>query len=203
MRPYANPLNLFIVVIVLIAIVIFTMTFVRAGFNPATEAEMPIPAAKALSNISPTSYPKQLSIPAIEVNAHVQYVGIGKSGHMAVPTNYTDVGWYRYGPPPGASGKAVFAGHLDNGFGLSGVFNRLHEVKTGDDIYVTNGKNERLHFRVIEEERLPFNTTQTAAIFASVGRPELKLITCEGQWDAAKKMYSDRLIVTAVFLGRV
>ncbi len=190
-----------ILIVIIAAIIVFGVTLRKAVFAPGVEAEMPLPEADKVQ-VSAESYPVRLIIPSAHVDAAVQRVGIGKSGRMAVPSNYTDVGWYRYGPPPGGSGNAVFAGHLDNGFGLSGVFMNLHEVKTGDDVYITNGKDERLHFKVTKEETLPFDTSQTATVFAAAGRPMLKLITCEGTWDAQKKMYSDRLVVTAQYVGK-
>ena len=62
--------------------------------------------------------PLRLLIPKIKVNATIQHVSITKKGAMAVPTNYTDVGWYRLCTIPGHTGSAVIDGHVDNGFGI-------------------------------------------------------------------------------------
>ena len=44
---------------------------------------------------------------------------------MGVPTNFTDVGWYRYGPAPGTPGNAVIDGHLDGKSVPEAVFYNL------------------------------------------------------------------------------
>jgi LPXTG-site transpeptidase (sortase) family protein len=138
-------------------------------------------------------------IPAINVSAEVQHVGIGKSGRMAVPTNYADVGWYKYGTVPGRAGNAVVAGHVDNGFGLSGVFNRLSELDKDDEIIVEDRQGQRLVFRVVETRTFDSATEDTEEIFGPSERARLHLITCEGEWIPEKKTYSDRRVVTAQF----
>jgi len=47
--------------------------------------------------------PLQLVIPSIGVSTTVQLVGLADddTGTMGVPDNFTDVGWYKYGPRPG------------------------------------------------------------------------------------------------------
>jgi sortase A len=144
--------------------------------------------------------PVRLFIPAIGVDAGVQNVGITRKGTMAVPTNYKDVGWYRYGPVPGKSGSAVMAGHLDNGFGLSAVFKRLADLKENDDVFITDVSGHQLHFRVIKTGMYDYNAS-TKDIFASSSNARLNLITCEGTWNTNSKMYSNRRVVFTELVG--
>jgi LPXTG-site transpeptidase (sortase) family protein len=167
----------------------------EAGMNDSTTANVRDSVTTVSSDV-----PQRLIIPAIGINANVQRTGVSKKGTMAVPTNYTDVGWYRYGSVPGESGSAVMAGHLDNGFGLSAVFKHLADLNAGDDVYVKDASGEMLHFKVRKVELLD-PTSSTQEIFASSNSSHLNLITCEGDWIPSKKMYSGRRVVFTDFVG--
>ncbi|MBX4197873.1 class F sortase [Candidatus Parcubacteria bacterium] len=187
--------TIFIGFITLWGLALFVGTIQRATSSPILEPEVEM--SEQYYSISTEARPKALSIPRLEVDAQVQHVGMARSGRMAVPTNYTDVGWYRYGVSPGQSGNAVFAGHLDNGFGRPGVFNRLQELEVNDDIFITNEDGQRLHFKVMKTEQLSADTFSTSSVFTGDNGAFIKLITCEGQWDSATKTYSERLVITA------
>src|SRR6185369_4384139 len=98
------------VTVVAVAVVVFVMTLTNATFYSASD-EVSTTAGGQTGGRTPT----RLRIETAGVNAPVQRVGVGKSGNMAVPTNYTDVGWYREGVVPGEAGSAVIDGHVDNG----------------------------------------------------------------------------------------
>ncbi len=188
---------------------IFATTLVHAFFYapedelPAAEVSRYIPAGSvspdrnAASSTAP-ALPLRLLIPHIGVDAAVQHVGIGKTGNMAVPNNFTDVGWYRYGPIPGEAGSAVIDGHVDNGFGLPGVFKHLSQVVVGDDIYVETQDGGRLHFTVTDIEAYPHDAAPTGLIFSRNGPARLVLITCEGTWVPGEKTYDHRLVIFAM-----
>jgi LPXTG-site transpeptidase (sortase) family protein len=146
--------------------------------------------------------PVQLRIPAINVDASIDDVGISIHNTIAVPEGYSDVGWYRYGPVPGALGTAIMDGHLDNGFGLAAVFHRLKELKEGDRIYIKNAGGKVLEFSV-SEQRTVKNDASTRDLFAQHDGARLVLITCEGQWLSEEEMYTDRLLVIAEYKGIV
>jgi sortase (surface protein transpeptidase) len=123
--------------ITFLACLIFVTTLARATlyYENANETDVQYTTSSA-THPRNTVVPSRLIIPAIKVDAAIQNVGLGKSGNMAVPSNYTDVGWYRYGPTPGQVGSAVIDGHVDNGFGLEAVFKNVSALEPGDDIYV-------------------------------------------------------------------
>src|SRR4051812_35058669 len=85
-------------------------------------------------------YQYTLSIPAIKVNAGVLGMGITSTGRMAVPNNYTEVGWYNLGAKPGEVGSTVMGAHVDNGGKINGVFKNLKYLKVGNTILVTDSK---------------------------------------------------------------
>jgi LPXTG-site transpeptidase (sortase) family protein len=140
-------------------------------------------------------YPVALSIAAIGVRADVQKVGITYAGNMAVPHNYVDVGWYKYGTVPGDTGSAVIAGHVDNGFGTPAVFKRLSELHQGDDIYVTMHGGRTLHFKVTDMQIYPYQDGPLEKIFNARDAVRLNLITCAGTWIPAAKTNDKRLVV--------
>lgn len=197
--------SLVVGLIVLVSATLFVVTLIRAEFYSARD-EISVPEDTTLPQeqfvaSAQAITPDRLIIPAITVDAHVQQVGISKHNTMAVPTNYTDVGWYRYGSKPGDRGKAVFDGHLDNGFGRDAVFKHLKDLKIGDDIYVKDLHGIQVHYKVTGFQNYNQNATSTAAIFSKTGPAEIEIITCEGIWNPATKMYSQRLIVTGKLVG--
>lgn len=188
-----------IFIITLLAFFIFGATLARAYFSPADELSLPDDFERT-TDVPPSELPEMLEIPAIGVDTDVQHVGIGRSGNMAVPTNYSDVGWFRLGTVPGQTGSAVIDGHVDNGFGLAAVFKRLHELKRGDSVYVTTREGTRLHFRVESVEEYALKDVPSETLFNRADVPRLNLITCSGNWLEDEDMYDRRTVVYTVLV---
>lgn len=177
----------------------FGITVVRAfWYSPDTEIAVPV-ETNAVQN--PAHYPERIRIPRLGIDAMVQHVGVNAGGNMAVPSNYTDTGWYKYGPAPGESGSAVIAGHVNNGLGLSGVFERLSDLDVGDDIFVTRADGKEVHFVVAGTRAYPYDDAPAEVIFNPAGTPRLNLITCEGKWVSETKTYDQRLVVFTKLAG--
>lgn len=139
----------------------------------------------------------ELSIPKLSINAKVQEVGITWKGNVAAPNNFSDAGWYKYGPFPGQSGTAIIDGHVDNGLGLPAVFSNLKNIQPGDNIYVKTSKDETLTFIVQDLNTYDYNSP-TDNIFIKSDTPRLILITCAGSWVPELKTHNKRLVVTAI-----
>lgn len=188
--------NRFTSLIVLLAIFAGIIIFAR-GFIFSPTGEIQLPGAGGRINTGDGALPSRLIIPALEIDAYVQHVGVGKSGNMAVPSKYADVAWYKFGTRPGDRGSAVIAGHVDNGFGLPGVFEHLHELESGDEVFVETGKGERFRYKVLTSETYPYDEAPLAGIFNQSGGSFLNLITCRGEWLASQEMYEERLVIYA------
>ncbi|MFA6050053.1 MAG: class F sortase [Candidatus Paceibacterota bacterium] len=179
--------------------------------NNQSEEPVLVPVVKETKNTAksaspvkkqsvPKNYPATLSIPGISVNAKVQHVGVTSKGNMAVPSNYSDVGWYRNGTIPGELGTAVFDGHLNNSLGIPAVFGKLSQVSIGDEITVKTHGGKTLNFVVTDIAVYDYDDPKAAeAIFAHEGKSLIRLITCDGSWLSDKKTYGKRLVVTAEF----
>ena len=140
--------------------------------------------------------PLKLKIPAIDVDANIQKIGLKSNGDMGAPTNYYDVGWYKFGPKPGDQGTAVIIGHLDTATSPYAVFFNLDKLKQGDLVYVKNGSGETLIFKIFGSKIYQYNETPQE-VFGPTDKKQLALITCTGNWMADKKMYDERLIIFA------
>lgn len=186
--------------IVVISGGMFATTFVRATlYNPDTEVPVPPQAqvAEAQEITTPVPNPVRLRIPAIDIDAAVQHVGVNDKGNMANPSNFKDVGWYKYGPQPGANGSAVIAGHLDNGLGRAAIFKQLDELKAGDEIAVEAEDGSARRFKVTGSRTYSYTDVPVEVIFNPAGSARLNLITCAGNWIAKEKTYDERLVVFA------
>jgi LPXTG-site transpeptidase (sortase) family protein len=143
-----------------------------------------------------TSYPARLEIPKIGISAKVQQVGVRKDGSMGVPTNYTDVAWYKNGTLPGQTGSAVISGHQDNGLGTPAVFYKLDQLKVGDDVYMVRADGTKLHFKVVETKVYAYNSKEPLnRIFNASNGTYLNLITCAGSWLQSARTNDKRLVV--------
>jgi sortase A len=184
--------------ITVLAIAVFAVTLARATlFPPGEDASLSPPPSAAFEHPDPGDEPARLQIPSLGVNAAVQQTGLTKSGAMGVPTNFTDVAWYKYGPVPGQLGSAVIDGHVDNGLSLPGVFKHLGDIQKGADMYVVTKKGETLHFVVTDIESYPYKSVPTSMIFTRADKARLNLITCEGHWVQGEKTYDQRLVIFA------
>jgi sortase A len=148
-------------------------------------------------NVSQEDYPSRLSIPRLGVDAHIQRVGIAKSGSVAVPSNFTDVAWYRNSSVPGQPGGALIDGHVDNGLSLAGVFKHLSSLVAGDDLYIETDSGQQLHYVVTRLAAYPYQEVPMDDLLAESGPSTLSLITCDGTWMQGKKTYDQRLVVYA------
>lgn len=179
------------------AIAVFSWTAVHAlWYAPDVDVEVSVPAPKGVRSASFSGdVPVRLSIPSLGINANVQQVGVNGKGNMAVPSNYTDVAWYKYGPVPGEVGSAVIDGHVDNGLGLDGVFKHLEDIEVGDDVYVSTKSGKRLHFVVRDIESYHYTQVPTELLFNLSDGAHLNLVTCGGLWVKDDKTYDRRIVV--------
>lgn len=141
--------------------------------------------------------PARLLIPAIDVNASIEKVGVTSDGDLAVPTQnpWEDVGWYESGPYPGEHGSSVIDGHLDRPGGYPAVFWRLRDLQVGNKVTVIDTDGKTYHFHVTG---IVFYSPQDAPIeqiFANNSGIYLNLITCAGDWIPSQHQTTLRLVV--------
>ena len=163
------------------------------GPSPIVMARPAVPAPAPI--VVP---PVRLSIPAREVDAPVDPVGVEPEGEMTLPEDVDRVGWYRFGPAPGArEGAAVIAGHVDDAEQGLGALAPLRDAQPGDDVVVGNADGTSTRWTVTSRELIDKPGVPLADLFARAGAPRLVLITCGGPFDAALRSYRDNVVVVA------
>lgn len=178
----------------IIAFAVFSLLVLLLFYFIQSTNKKSVPQNQVADKVSP-GLPSRLTIPAINVNAVIQFVGVTVKGTMEVPTNTTDVGWFKLGPRPGEIGSAVIAGHVDGKSGEDAVFTNLYKLKVGDKLYVEDDKGTSITFVVRESHA--YNPGFAEEVFSSNDNAHLNLVTCDGVWDGVKKSYSKRLVVFA------
>jgi hypothetical protein len=143
--------------------------------------------------------PAKLRIPALQLDATVDAVGVEAStGDFAVPPSVDRVGWYRYGPGfTATTGSIVIAGHVDSADQGKGAFFGLGTLAEGDTVTLTGDGRDRA-FTVVARERYRKTKIPLDRYFARDGKPRLTLITCGGPFDTKTRHYRDNVVVTAV-----
>lgn len=158
---------------------------------PAPAAPAPVP--------EPLADPASLSLPTLGVEATVVPVGVTDDGEMQVPRDVGTVGWYRFGPQPGApTGSAVITGHVDDVNQGPGAFARLGDLQPGDPLTVVDADGRTLSYTVLAREQWPKSQVPLDRLFDRSGEPRLVLITCGGAFDDNVLGYDDNIAITAV-----
>ncbi|MFD8388967.1 class F sortase [Streptomyces sp. NPDC059680] len=146
----------------------------------------------------PRSAPTRLRIPKISVDAPFTTLSIGSSGQLEPPpagdTNL--VGWYAKGASPGEKGTAVIAGHVDTATSPA-VFAHLDDLRRGDRFTVERADGRDAEFVVDDTETFAKDDFPSKRVYADTRRPEVRLITCAGDYDHDAKDYKDNLVVFA------
>ncbi|HEU5267797.1 MAG TPA: class F sortase, partial [Jatrophihabitans sp.] len=144
--------------------------------------------------------PARLTIPAIGVRSGLQPLGLLKDGSLQSPTKWGEAGWYAKGIVPGQVGPAVIAGHVDSTSGPA-VFYRLRQLRPGAQVVITQRDGRSLTFVVDQISVYRKSSFPTAAVYGPTPNPQLRLVTCTGDFDAAKRSYVDNLVVSAHLAG--
>lgn len=160
---------------------------------PSTPLQVPVPAPSAAAA---PGIPVLVSVPRIHVSSRLEPLALEKDGSLSPPSSYDRAGWYARGARPGAVGPAVIAGHVDSRTGPA-IFFDLDRVRPGDDIEVTDSRGTVFHFVVDDIARYVKRKFPTQAVYGPTPLPVLRLITCTGAFDRAKRSYVDNLVVSA------
>ncbi|HEY7048661.1 MAG TPA: class F sortase [Jatrophihabitantaceae bacterium] len=156
--------------------------------------------APALTGASATSAPMRLRVPAIDVDTALQSLRLMPDGSLQSPSAWQTAGWYAGGVRPGAVGPAVIAGHVDSTSGPA-VFYRLRELRPGDRVVVQQRDGRSLTFVVDGLARYPKADFPAQLVYGPAPVPELRLITCSGDFDVQAHSYLDNLVVSAHLVG--
>jgi LPXTG-site transpeptidase (sortase) family protein len=152
-------------------------------------------AEQAPADVPPQD-PAELYVPSIDVRTPLIRLGLNPDRTLEVPKNFSLAGWYTKAPRPGEVGPAVIAGHVDSVRGPA-VFARLHEMQQGDPIHVRRGDGKVVTFVVDRVERHPKDDFPTEKVYSDTDGPEVRLITCGGDFDRSRRSYRDNIIVYA------
>ena len=178
-----------------------------AGSSPVTPvADSAPPTAGPAAATGPRQDPASgappvaLDIPAIGVSGPVDSVGLQPDGTLEVPApgpRYDHAAWYRGSPTPGRIGPSVILGHVDSAAGGPSVFYRLGALRPGDRITVTLADRSARTFAVDAVRSVAKDAFPRLEVYGDTPGPELRLITCGGDFDDAARSYRDNTIVFA------
>jgi Sortase domain len=164
---------------------------------PTTQADAAGLAGSATAHVAARTKPVALDVPKIGVHTTgLVDLGLTRAGALEVPKDAVTAGWYRLGPVPGEPGPAVIAAHV-NYAKVPGVFSRLHETAVGDTATVTRADGRTVKFTVYRVERFPKDAFPTKDVYGNTDGPELRLVTCGGDFDRAAHSYRDNIVVYA------
>jgi sortase (surface protein transpeptidase) len=167
---------------------------------PASAPSVGAPSSVVAPGVSAAplakSPPTRVQIPAIGVDSPLMELGLQADGTMQVPPTEFPAGWYTGAPTPGELGPAILAGHVDWA-GKPGVFLRLHDLKTDDEVTVARQDGSAAVFRVTQVKEYPKNEFPTDVVYGDLDHAGLRLITCGGVLNRLAHSYDDNIIVFA------
>lgn len=182
-----------------------------AAPDPAPAATEPPGAAESAPAVAPEPpadpepaavAPTRIALPTLGVDAEVAPVGVDEAGLMEIPRDVDTVGWYRFGPVPGAAaGSAVLSGHVDDVNQGTGVFGRIGDLVPGDPITVTDQAGTVRNFEVVAREEWAKGEVPLDRLFDRSGASRLVLVTCGGSFNSSTLGYDDNIAITATPIG--
>ena len=192
--------------VIAFAMALVAVVIVAAGHGsgPAPAAPPAAPAAavpSAAAVVEPAEQvalrPTEVNLPTLGVRSALVDLDVGPDGALQAPPDPDVAGWYVRGAVPGEPGPAVIAGHVDSRTGPA-VFYKLDQLVAGDRVEVTRSDGQVLAYAVTTVETHPKDAFPTTRVYGPTPGPELRLITCGGEFDRSSRHYRDNVIVTAI-----
>ncbi|TDP91836.1 class F sortase [Labedaea rhizosphaerae] len=187
-----------VAVLAIVMVVAAVLGLAGCGAAPSGDQSPPQAHPAAVTRGLAPSVPVSVDVPSIDAHSSLVPLGVNPDHTIEVPpvAQPLQAGWYTEGPTPGEVGPAVILGHID-GHHQKGIFWRLHELRTGDKVSVRRQDGGTLTFTVYKVDQVAKSAFPTEAVYGNTTRPELRLITCGGAYDARAHSYLDNILVFA------
>ena len=196
-RSVGVPLVLVLVAVAAFAVAVVTGTGGARG-GPASVG-LPVGRSAVAMPLAPAAT-TALRVPAIGLDTRrLAELGRDQQRRLEVPQDAATVGHYRDGASAGERGPAVYASHVAYR-GAEGGFARLAEVEAGDQVLVERADAVTVVYRVERVELVDKDAFPTLAVYGPTDGPELRLITCGGEFDTATDSFEDNVVVYATTL---
>ncbi len=155
--------------------------------SPAPVAPRPLPPSRAV----------RVDIPHLEIEAPVTGLRLDERRRLPAPDQGRPelVGWYEQGPAPGGPGTAVVVGHRDTRRGPA-VFAALGAVEPGHVVEVRRADGRTAVYTVDTVRTYQKDGFPNEEVYGPRGRPELRVITCGGDYDR-RSGYDSNIVVFA------
>jgi sortase (surface protein transpeptidase) len=154
----------------------------QAKTSPAAGALITArPSSQALDNyFTAPDLPRYISIPSLILNARVLQADPGINSTPEMPRNIHDTGWYTASAKPGQPGAMLIVGR-ESANNTRGVFNRLGEMKAGDQVKLVRGDNTAITYQVVKSQLHSSGAIDMQAALSPVlaDKPGLNLTNCE------------------------
>jgi sortase (surface protein transpeptidase) len=164
------------------------------GMNSSGGGSAPTDSPAPLAAATPT----KVTVPSINAESTLVPTGLQSDGSLEVPplSSPMQASWFDQSPTPGEVGPSVILGHI-NGNGQPGIFANLSKVVAGAQVLVDRGDGQRAVFQVSKVDTIPKSSFPTDAVYNDTPNPQLRLITCGGDYDRANHNYLANVIVYA------
>jgi sortase (surface protein transpeptidase) len=145
--------------------------------------------------------PEHLSIPSIGVATDLIRLGLNEDRTVEVPENPARAGWFDQGPVPGQLGSSVVLGHVDSVDGPA-VFFELAQLEPGSTVEVRLAGGSVATFRVDRVATYANEDFPAQEVYAGdPARRALNLVTCGGEYDAARGGWQSNVVVFTSFVS--
>ena len=174
-----------------------------AASNPEVD-EKDITSEQIRSHKVELDKPRYISIPSLGIdNARILPIGIKANGELDTPRNIHDAGWYTKSATPGSGSSALLMDGHNGGPTKGGIFEKLPDLKEGDEITLERGDGEKFTYEVKENKTLSLDDLNNGGMkrmseSASDVAEGLNLISCTGNWVPAMGTYDKRVTIRAV-----
>lgn len=180
-----------------------TSASTQAAPSPTAEPEPASPepeepAAPEVEALAPAE-PVAVRLPGIDVASKLHPLGLNEDGTLEVPSGelYDQAAWYEGSPTPGEVGPSVIEGHVTSQGSIPSVFFDLGAVTPGDLIEVDREDGSTVTFEVYATDSFPKDDFPKVAVYGNTEVPELRVITCGGEYDPEARAHVDNIVVFA------
>lgn len=173
-----------------------------AETEPSTPTD--VAADTAPDNAMDASAPTQLTIPAIDVDTSIMKLGLTDDDELEVPPLGKDApaGWYDRSPTPGEVGPSLMVGHVDSAKDGPAVFFDLGALHRKDKLTVTREDGSKATFSVDDVTDYGKDSFPDYQVYGNTKDPEIRLITCGGDFDEQTGHYEDNIVVTGHLISQ-